>query len=474
MLPRKVLTMRRMLKARPISSKYIQSLIACLFLLALNVAMIESFTIGLKSAGRSVNDRSPLLPHRSAFSQPLAKLQAAQPSPPSLTKASIPNLTVSLVKSIVGSGVLALPAGIAALGDSPEMIPYAMGIILIIGVLNTYFFFLVGRICEETKAQSYTQAWERTVGADSAIYVTWTVTLKTLLSCIAFAMILADSVASLTGLERTVALAGTATVLTPLALQRNLQALAPFSFLGVVGMLIATASIVWRYLDGSYALDGEYAHQIADNLQPLFGDMVRPSWQGVTLACSLATAFVAHYNAPRFYNELDQPSLSRFGTVTGVAYAVSALLFILIAVCGFLTFGVHSQGFILNNYAVSDPLIQASRAALAASIALTFPLPFVGLRDGCLELLGAKSDAFLPVTAGLLLITFLTAAVVQDLGLIISVGGGTFSTAVSALFPVWMFRSMPTTTEIESTVAQTAMGTAVMIGVVGVGLSLQS
>jgi hypothetical protein len=42
---------------------------------------------------------------------------------------TIPQLTTSLVKSIVGSGILALPAGVSTLGNSPDVVVPALFII---------------------------------------------------------------------------------------------------------------------------------------------------------------------------------------------------------------------------------------------------------------------------------------------------------------------------------------------------------
>jgi hypothetical protein len=59
--------------------------------------------------------------------------------PATAQKASIPNLTVSLVKSVVGGGVLALPAAVAALGDAPDaVLPVAVS--LIVGVGDQFLF----------------------------------------------------------------------------------------------------------------------------------------------------------------------------------------------------------------------------------------------------------------------------------------------------------------------------------------------
>jgi amino acid permease len=271
-------------------------------------------------------------------------------------------------------------------------------------------------------------------------------------------------------------------VLLPLCLQKNLSSLAVFSFLGLVGMGFTTSVMVLRYLDGSYSsIDdvGEYLSQVPANLQPSFGDS-GPLASGVVLACTLATAFVAHYNAPRFHAELADNTVKRFNTVVGFAYAISAIVFAAVAISGFLTFGQHGSGFILNNYSPYDPLVTASRAAVALSIVFTYPLAFVGFRDGVMDVLRVQDrsdDLVTAVSVVLLLLVTVAAANVTDLALVLSVGGGTFSTAVASIFPAIMFRATIKDGEsdkVDATVALVFMWISIAIGVTGVSIAVQN
>lgn len=391
----------------------------------------------------------------------------------SLGGASIPNLSISLVKSIVGSGVLALPAGLAGLGDMPtSVIPVAILLIAATGAMNAYFFNLIGRVCATTDAQTYAEAWDASVGSRHRPWVAAAVACKTVLSCLAFSMILADAGqavavgtlgwADVTREQALLVISGVA--LLPLSLLRDLSSLAPFSAVGVAGVALTAGVMIWRAVDGSYlAEEGEAAvvdggaasflSSVPTHLQPAFGDTGVSSadsslhWlQALVLACTLATAFVAHYNAPRFRAELAQPTVPRYNLVVTIAFAISALFFVVVAVSGYLTFGTACDGFILNNYSPFDPLATVSRIALVLSVVMTFPLPFVGLRDGTLDLLQIpvdnRTDLVLNgLTVGLLTIITALAYVLHDLALVVAIGGGTFSTLVSSVFPAVMFAS---------------------------------
>jgi amino acid permease len=83
-----------------------------------------------------------------------------------------------------------------------------------------------------------------------------------------------------------------------------------------------------------------------------------------------------HYNAARFYTELKDKSLTRFGIAVSASFFFAAVMYIAIAALGFLTFGEHSAGYILNNYSPYDPLATGSRlcVGLAVLVSATQPL----------------------------------------------------------------------------------------------------
>merc|ERR1711862_1004717 len=113
---------------------------------------------------------------------------------------------------------------------------------------------------------------------------------------------------------------------------------------------------------------------------------------------------------------------------------------------GFLTFGSNCNGLILNNYSSKDPLISSSRIAVAASLIFSFPLAFVGARDGWLDLLKVPSNkrtssmltkATVAILAGITLI----ASQLKELAFIMSLAGATLGNALIYVFPSLMFRS---------------------------------
>jgi amino acid permease len=192
-------------------------------------------------------------------------------------------------------------------------------------------------------------------------------------------MILADTFTSLfatvgiTSMTRTRSLlALTGGILLPLCWLKNLSSLAPFSLLGSLGMAYTAIAMTVRYAQGAYLTPTTFfAADMAPNLTPTFGNVGMEgalSPNVFILICMLSTAFMAHFNAPKFYTELKNNTVERFNRVVFVSFAIAILIFASITSVGYLTFGAATDGLILNNYSTKDVLMSVSRIAVAISL----------------------------------------------------------------------------------------------------------
>ena len=141
---------------------------------------------------------------------------------------------------------------------------------------------------------------------------------------------------------------------------KNLSSLAPFSLVGSLGMVYTTIAMAFRYFSGAYLPTGKFGMDMAVSLRPKFGSVgaagiFTPA--AAIMVSMLSTAFTAHFNAPKFYIELKDKTLPKYYQVVSTSFAISVLIFALVASLGFLTFGSHSSGLILNNYSTKDGLM---------------------------------------------------------------------------------------------------------------------
>jgi amino acid permease len=327
-----------------------------------------------------------------------------------------------------------------------------VALIAVIGMLSAYGFSLIGRVCAYTQAHSYRDAWDRAVGPKTSWIPAAACFMVTSCAVVAYSMILSDTIPSLAQsflgvtLTRTQALVGiTLVALLPLCLMKSLKALAPFSLVGIMGMIYTSGAMAWRFFDGNYAEGGKFVESLS--VPPQFGPptslmnvIANPSI--FVLISMLSTAFMAHYNAPKFYWELENNTLERYQLVVSVSFFISMLMFMAVASFGFATFGMACTGLVLKNYSTQDPLMSLSRIAVLLSLLFSYPLAFVGVRDGILDLLQVQErpDSLLnSVTVGLLTLITCVAYFVSDLRKLLAFNGATWGNAVIYLLPTYMF-----------------------------------
>jgi amino acid permease len=226
---------------------------------------------------------------------------------PTLGTATIPSEVFNLIKAIVGAGVLALPAGIAAFGNAPSALIPALLLLVCIGALSANGFSMIGQVCATTRSISYRQAWSRSVGERTSWIPALACLLQTFGSVSTYSMILADTIPAIAhavfglSVSRTSALLSvTLWVLLPLCLLKSLSSLAPFSFIGILGMIYTSTVMLVRWLSGSYAAPtSPLTMQVPTHLVPKFGTN---GWKAAfspnisILISMLSTAFMSHYH----------------------------------------------------------------------------------------------------------------------------------------------------------------------------------
>lgn len=145
---------------------------------------------------------------------------------------------------------------------------------------------------------------------------------------------------------------------------------------------------------------------------------------------------------------------------------------------GFLTFGGASSGYILNNYATTDRLAAVARVAVASSLVFSYPLCFVGLRDGIREMRGSKPGETknrTRWTVGLLAGVTAASLKLTDLGFVNSFGGALIGSGIVYVFPALMFLK-PLMRRLKDKAASAVGGEkgemSVNVGIVAAGVAM--
>lgn len=208
--------------------------------------------------------------------------------------------------------------------------------------------------------------------------------------------------------------------------------------LGVLGSVYTGIFMLIRLYDHSYSSGGQYFSDLG-TLPSFTNSYTLYNHSSFILLSMLTTSYIAHYNAPRFYHELKNPTPERFTHVVSVAFGISTVFFMIIMCSGFLTFGASTQSFVLNNYSEQDSLAILARLATGLAVITGYPFTFAGFRDGLWELQGTsesrRDETHFLRTVGLLGMLTMLALVWKDVGMIVGLSGSLFGTWLLFIVP---------------------------------------
>jgi len=211
--------------------------------------------------------------------------------------------------------------------------------------------------------------------------------------------------------------------------------------------------MVVRCLDGTYKPGGRYYNVNIDD-PSLVPDVPASHWGAIGLPAlalvnSFAIAFLAHYNACKYYRELKNHTPARLAKCTGTAMGLCAVLYSISLVAGFQTFGANSNAVIIKNYSRDDYLFTAARLGMGLSLIASYPLMFSGLRESLVSLGKILSpperaasfdslifqDTLSVVCVGLVTIC---AIVLVDAGIVVGLVGAICGSAIIYIVPSFL------------------------------------
>ena len=409
---------------------------------------------------------------------------------------TIAECVFNLVNNVAGAGLLTLSAGMAmGVGYGP-----AVGVALALGAVSAATFSMIGWSCDRLNASTFGELWAATLGKGTAWVIDAFIAAMCASACVVYSGIIGDVGRPLLHLAganpawntRAAHIVGSAVgVLLPLCLAKSLAFLAYTSLLGLGAVLYTALFVAIRYFDGSYAPGGALRAQLvaAGGAAPAFAHA--SAWglspKAFVLLSNFGLAYIAHYNAPKFYSDLERRSPQRFDRVVLVAFSVLALLYTGVMVLGHLTFGDVTRSNLLLNYAEGDALAVLGRVATALSILFGYPLAFVGLRDSVGGLcrhwpqtLGwaAAPAARGPLTVGLVAAATTAAVLLTDIGLVVGLTGAVMGSAIVYVVPACIFLRAAELSGAKLPRATKAAATALVplgafLGVLGVYFTLK-
>jgi len=300
---------------------------------------------------------------------------------------TLPMAVMNLIKACTGAGCVCLPSIASSSGTG---LGSSLVIYLIAALACAWSFSMVGVACETAEKNgalhgsevgNFRTVWSKIVGRRSSLLIDVCQIAYASLTCACYlpmlhAFLLPALLAF--GVPHAVAALpvklGLALVLLGLTRVRYLKDLAPISALGVAGYVCTCAMVIWRSLDGSYTLLGPFGASTSAVQPPSFWALGPASF---SLYLASMFAYSAHFNAPRFYGELQHRSGKRFQVLSGASFFCLAVSFMLLNVGTSATFGGAVQAPLINSYATGDPLALVCRCLYSVSMLGIYPLVFV-------------------------------------------------------------------------------------------------
>jgi amino acid permease len=371
----------------------------------------------------------------------------------------------------------------AAGGTGPVLSTF---ILVIFGVLSWYSLVsfaraadvLIVKTHDETAGESLSAVWERTLGKATTFIPDLGCVFLTVGCLLFYSAFIGDLfgslVSGLTGVpailrkRSTILLLLHAVPILPLCLKKDLSALKYSSMTGLVGIFYTIFFVGKRLKDGSYAKGGRFYELMPDKFHPaalggfphksgLLGYVTDMppfhSGKGLLVLMNMCcVAYACHYNAVKYYLELKTRTLPTLQGVMAAGLGGTFLVFFLMMLLGYGTFGANSQTLLLNNYHQSqDMLATAARLFTGIAIISGYALMFAGLKAALFSLLkldrpGIENrDSKQNMLSAILLTAIAVAACFvteHELATVIGIVGSVCGSVVIYMFPAFINNSL--------------------------------
>lgn len=392
-------------------------------------------------------------------------------------KSSLTSSTINLMKNTAGAGVFSLSGKLLSIKSEPinSLVPRAVVLILLLATWAIYNFYTIIETCRLLNANSYDDCWGKSISMKSKWIIQGVVSFAPFIGIIANTIVLTDIFTSvlqsiggyfamIANARNYVTILLCTLIIYPLCSLKDLSAMKSTSLFGLIGNIVSMIALGIRAYDKSYLLGGLYAPAAAaasaistttTSTLPtsaafaaiqLTTSIAKDSvvFQWAVFASLLSYCYVTHYNAPRYYIEIEDSSSKSILTMTTLAYLGAAIIYIGSMTLGISAFGPNVKSYLLNNFASNDPLGIISRIAIGTSILTNTPLMFIALRNRLVDIARTKIPVIADtkrMAALLVLIVGLITTRLTDISILASIAGGILGVNMMFTLPTIMYLS---------------------------------
>lgn len=354
----------------------------------------------------------------------------------------------TLISAAIGGGILCLPYVFSLVGLVAGLLLLSLSAVL--AYISMRMLFLSAA---RTGIYSYGKLFANAVEMHMAGPFLDVITISFGVGVvIAYFVFLGDFIPSLFysfgfPVDRVVCILVACVAAIPLVVPYKLSALQNITPFSTVSLIFTAGVVVYRACTISHETSRTVSYVIAS-----------PSLFKAFAIC--ISSFICHTNVVAVAGELVAPTTARSDKIALRAAVVQLALYVLISVCGYISFGEDIQQNFIRNYPPTDVLITACRAMLSLTILCGIPIntnptakAFVNLLNTFRE--SNSDEPLLPATpsentdknpqlrigtgVAVLVLAALVSLTVPGVADVIGILGGSFGTLIMLVFPAIIY-----------------------------------
>lgn len=395
----------------------------------------------------------------------------------------------NLATSVIGAGIMALPATMKVLG-------LIVGVILIflMGILSEISVELLVRFAVQSKSNSYGEVVQQALGKPARILSEICIIVNNAGVLVVYLIIIGDVMSgSLRHIgvfdqwlgngfwdhRKLVILIVMVLFLAPLCVLDKIDSLSTTSAasvaLAVVFVIVAFFVAFIKLVEGKIE---------APRLTPDFGSK-KAILDLLVVIPIMSNAYVCHFNVQPIYNELEEPSPKKMNKVGRLTTVLCVMIYTSTAIAGYLLFGNDTESDVLTNFdkplgiRFSTALTYIVRVGYVLHLVLVFPVIHFSLRqtvdalafDGSAPLSESRKRC-LALTFVLLALVYLGSTMIPSIWTAFKFTGATTAVSLGFTFPALIALRLssqgPGLTSRERFLAWLMLSLAIMVSFVGV------
>ncbi|KAL2650458.1 hypothetical protein R1flu_018586 [Riccia fluitans] len=406
--------------------------------------------------------------------------------------ASLRSAVFNLSTTIIGAGIMALPAAMKVLGVVPGLV-----VILIMGLLSEVSLEMVIRYCTQLKAWSYGDMVYGAWGKPGRFIAQMCVIINNGGILIVYLIIMGDVLSGSkdhTGLfeewvggrglwtnRKIVLLFTVIFVLAPLSFLKRIESLEVSSALAfalaLVFVIIASGIAILKLVEGKLP---------TPRMLPLFNSK-KAILDLLTVVPIMTNAFVCQFNVPPIYYELRDRSAPRMNKVGRISISLCVAVYAATAVSGYLLFGDATDSDVLSNFDRDLGIAHSSfwndlvRVGYVVHLFFVFPVIHFSFRQTVDSLffhsstpLQDSNARFVLLTTALLTIIYLGSTLIPNIWVAFEFTGATTGLALGFMFPSLVALKSVGGCVAERKLAWTILLMAVVVSTVGLTTQIYS